>query len=892
MRLVRQSVNSWLWIGLFMCGLLHAQNRQLQGTVQDTLGKPLEYANIIAQPKQTKADIRFAIANEKGHYVLQLDSEVAYDIKVSYLGFSDAVYRLEAQSDAMTHNFIMKSTGQQLKEIVIQYEYKPIEVKKDTLIFDAKAFANGHERKLKELLEKLPGVAVDKKGIITVQGKKVTKMLVEGKSFFGGGSKLAVENIPADAINKVQVLDHFNEVGFMKQVSDSDELAMNVTLKDDKKKFVFGDVEAGAGNNPYYLAHAGLFYYSPKGDVSYIGDLNNMGKSTFTIDDLIRFDGGFSQYLSGQKSFGNLLAFANNDTDVVVNQSKFSALNGSAKLGSLCDFSAFALLSDVLTQNQTTNWNQYLQNNTYSVENKTQNLTNSNTLGMLNMRLSYSPNKNEKWQYNTQLQAANNKMNSYMQSVTLATNNKFETLTQADNLTWKQFLEWHKNYNLRHTSTVVVQHVFEQHSPNSSWLNNQPFNTNILPIQNDAFYRIEQTKKTVNQQLDVMVKHYWLINRLHHLYTAIGNNYQHANYITSEQQRLSNGNIVNWADLGFGNQVFYDLNDAYFGVEYKFKIGKWTSKPGIYLHAYRLQTQQNDGFNALNKVLWQPQWNCEYAISKSETFELNYRLVNAFAEAYQMASRLTLSQYNAVFKGNALLQNEQYHSSMLRYFKNSSLKGFNAHASISFSKKDKSIRNQVEIDGINQYSRPVLQNNPETSWRMQGSVSQRVSKLSVEWNSSLSWFSYVQSMNNMTSSNQRNNQDIGVTLKTASKKWPLVSVTYERGWSQFVGLSTARSMRESWLSEVEISFLKHWTYKADYVLSHNWNVNGQVNSFDVLNTSLMYQRKNSPFLFQVVVQNAGNIQSKNDNSFSDFVISQNQTYILPRVYMLTVSYKL
>ena len=92
-------------------------------------------------------------------------------------------------------------------------------------------------------------------------------MLVEGKSFFGGGSKLAVENIPADALDKIEVIDHFNQVGFMKKVSDSDELAMNVKLKKDKKKFIFGDIEAGAeiaNDNGYYLAHAGLFYYSPK----------------------------------------------------------------------------------------------------------------------------------------------------------------------------------------------------------------------------------------------------------------------------------------------------------------------------------------------------------------------------------------------------------------------------------------------------------------------------------------------------------------------------------------------------------------------------------------------------------------------------------------------------
>ena len=95
----------------------------------------------------------------------------------------------------------------------------PVTVKGDTTTFKTEKFITGEERKLKNVLKKLPGVEVDKKGNVTVQGKKVTKMLVDNKKFFGGNSKLAVENIPANAVGDIEVIDNYNEVAFLKKDS-------------------------------------------------------------------------------------------------------------------------------------------------------------------------------------------------------------------------------------------------------------------------------------------------------------------------------------------------------------------------------------------------------------------------------------------------------------------------------------------------------------------------------------------------------------------------------------------------------------------------------------------------------------------------------------------------
>jgi hypothetical protein len=879
-------------LALLTFSVSFSQTHTITGVVSDSINNPLESANIIALPKSSTAQLKFAISDNKGRYKLDLDNTVEYDVIASYIGFLEEILFIEPNSTIKTHDFKLKSTGQNLKEIVIKHEYTPIVVKKDTLTYDVKAFAKGNERKMKEVLEKLPGVEVDKKGNVTVQGKKVTKMLVEGKSFFGGGSKLAVENIPADALDKIEVIDHFNDVGFMKQVSDSEDLAMNVKLKEDKKKFVFGDVEAGIGNSEYNLVHTGLFYYSPKTNLSFIGDRNNIGRSTFTFEDFLRFDGGVSSFLSGRKSLSNLYSFTNDNRDVVENKSQFGALNFSVDALPKLTVSGYSIFSKVFMASKTENSNEYLQNNSVTFENQLQNNDDHSVLGIGNLKLDYSPNKEEKWYYNAQYQSSTNDINNLINSTTNLNTSTFETISKADNVGVKQYIEWHKSYNAHHTTTFVVNQAYENNTPKKQWFTNQPFLSGLIPLQTDTNYTIEQVRKIKNNSFDALFKHYWIINNFNHLYTIVGNSYGDSNFETSEKQLLTNGTINDFSSAGFGNNVTYTLNDAYLGLEYKFKIGKWTNKQGLYLHNYQLKTKQLEGDYLLSKTLFQPQWNSDYEFNKSESLNFTYRLVNGFPEASQLANRYTLQSYNSVFKGNALLENEQYHSANLRYSKMNMYRGIVWNGMISFNKKVKTTRNQIEINGINQYNTPILTDNPETNYRVNGSVSKKIYRFNLKLNTNLGWFNYIQTLNAITTTSSRNNQDVGITFKTAYKKWPDFSIGYTKGYSQFSGLTKSTFESDEFNSDFEATFLKYWVYKIEYQSLRNTNSNNQSNFFETANTSVRYQKKDSPFGFEFTVNNLFDIKAKNDYTFSDFVISQSKMYILPRVFLFSVSYKL
>ena len=196
---------------------LKAQTITLKGTIKDRLQNPLPYANVIAKPVDVSENLKFAITDDVGFYSVDLKKDKLYNITISYMGFVSDTFKILA-AKSLYKDIILKESQNSLKEITIEL---PVSYKKDTITYNTNKFVTGDERKLKNVLSKLPGVEVNKNGDVTVQGKKITKLLVEGKTFFNGGTKLAIDNIPANAIEKVQVIDNYNEISFLKNMSNS-----------------------------------------------------------------------------------------------------------------------------------------------------------------------------------------------------------------------------------------------------------------------------------------------------------------------------------------------------------------------------------------------------------------------------------------------------------------------------------------------------------------------------------------------------------------------------------------------------------------------------------------------------------------------------------------------
>jgi hypothetical protein len=202
-----------------LCGLLISAGTYAQGSVTgklvDSITKqPLALGTVSVFKADDTTLITYRMSTPDGYFKIpKLPSGKLLRVIISYSGFS--VYRSEFQlqdnEEKELGTIIMTPDLKSLEEILVIAERPPVVIKKDTIEFNASAFSTLPTALVEDLLKKLPGVQVDINGNITVNGRKVNRLLVEGKDFFGSDPRMATRNLPANIIDKIQVTDDKDE---------------------------------------------------------------------------------------------------------------------------------------------------------------------------------------------------------------------------------------------------------------------------------------------------------------------------------------------------------------------------------------------------------------------------------------------------------------------------------------------------------------------------------------------------------------------------------------------------------------------------------------------------------------------------------------------------------
>jgi hypothetical protein len=175
-----------------------------------------------------------------------------------------------------------------LKEIVVESR-TPVRMKGDTLEYNASQFKTKENAVVEELLKKLPGVKVDQGGSITAQGQKVGKVLVDGKEFFGDDPAIATKNLPADMVDKIQVLDKLSDQEEFTGIDEGDKVrTINIITKKDRKKGYFGNSSAGGGPDGKYEGGLNMNSFAGEQQFSLLFKANNVNKSGFSSSELIK----------------------------------------------------------------------------------------------------------------------------------------------------------------------------------------------------------------------------------------------------------------------------------------------------------------------------------------------------------------------------------------------------------------------------------------------------------------------------------------------------------------------------------------------------------------------------------------------------------------------------
>lgn len=292
-----------LVLSLLLTTFFYGQTKEFKitGTIKSAEDKGLlESATVHIERLKDSSIVSYTITDAKGNFeIVGKTSDTKIKLVVSFIGFTAYKKVIDVKSQNIGSIFLKNATT--LDAIVIKSS-APITIKKDTVEFNVKSFKTKADANVEDLLKKLPGVEVDAEGAITVNGKPVNKILVNGKPFFGNDPTITTRNLTKEIIEKIQITDtRTNAKAFSGEDSDGENKTINLTIKKENNKGYFGKVAAGIGTDDRY-EYAGLttrFKQSER--IGLLAGGNNINSPGFSFgNQRLQFGGNNRSFGGGQ----------------------------------------------------------------------------------------------------------------------------------------------------------------------------------------------------------------------------------------------------------------------------------------------------------------------------------------------------------------------------------------------------------------------------------------------------------------------------------------------------------------------------------------------------------------------------------------------------------------
>lgn len=263
-------------VALFLCFLtapkLHAQNI-LKGDIRDEKGTAIGNVNIVLFDGQGETILAYTYSDPKGGFSLSYSSKKdSLMLEIRCIGFETKKIRLVNPHPYFLYA-ILKTAEHGLNEVIIE-DMRAIVKRNDTLNYSVKAFEDKSDRTIIDVIRKLPGIKVSESGQISYQNKPINKFYVDGKDLLEDRYSIASNNLPIDAVDLVQVLQHHQPIKLLDGIEQSDRAAINIKLNDRAKNRLIGNIKAGLGIAPLMRDNnATLLKFSR--DIQFINSLKN-----------------------------------------------------------------------------------------------------------------------------------------------------------------------------------------------------------------------------------------------------------------------------------------------------------------------------------------------------------------------------------------------------------------------------------------------------------------------------------------------------------------------------------------------------------------------------------------------------------------------------------------
>jgi hypothetical protein len=900
-----------LYAALLLSAFFSNAQITLEGVVRDSLNAPLELANVIAINQETKGMEAYGITDEQGKFRLELGKNGTFELQISYVGMQPLKELLTTGEVDLVKSYTLMSENA-LDEVELVYTM-PVTVKGDTLVYDADSFNTGTERKLEDVLENLPGVEINEDGQIEVEGKVVNKLMVNGKDFFDGDTKLATKNIPSKAVDKIQVLRNYSEVGQLRGVTNNqDNVALNIKLREGKENFWFGDITAGAGASPdneLYLLQPKLFYYSPKYSLNFIGDLNNTGEVALTRRDIRNFGGGFrapSRNSGTTLNLGdNSLNFLTDEANALEIENKLATGNFSYSPTKSLDLSGFLIYNSSRVLSRETSFIRYTDPSLGIPDEATeQSSRERSNQALLKLSASFQPNLNNQMDYDVLARVSDDRQNQEAFSSVIGGTTQFDEVTP-----------YSINQNLNYYYTLDEDNIFAFEAQHLL-RNEDPFYNAVLandPGGSDAFdgtarslgldttqtrYDLGQDRRIKSNQLDAKVDYYNILNSKSNLNLTFGVILSRQEFDSRIFQFLDDGTEFNPTPTFNGgrasNDTEYNFSDLYLGVRYRFKAGKFTITPGLSAHAYGNRNIQFGETFEDNFFRLLPEFETLIQLKKSESLTLTYAMRNQFTDVTRLAEGLVLNSFNSLQFGEAELQNALSHNVSLNYSSFNLFNYTNVFARAAYTSNIDQIRSLTNFDNVIRTSTFFNSNFADETVTVFGRVQRTFGKIQASLNASFNYSKINQFIQGQRSVNEGYTQTYTPGIRTNYKVAPNVTLRYRysvtnnnQGGGETKFVTNAPSV------EVDALIWKSVTFRSNYTYTDQDLGNGDSQSFQNWDASLSYRKdRDSKWEYEIRATNILNIDAQVRNSANNLSVFVSETFIQPRFLTFRFIYTL
>ena len=683
----------------------------VKGTLKDSSQtRPLSGATISVLSRSDSSVVSVGLSGKEGDFKLQNIAFGSYILQISFMGYEtvEMPFTLSSNNPVFQTGAVYLQPLPKLMEDII-VKTSPITINGDTTDISVSQFKTIPNATAEDLLKKLPGVEVEKDGTIKTQGEKVTRVLVNGKRFFGKDPKMATRNLPADMIERIQMIDSKSEQSEFSGFDDGERVqTINIITKKDKKNGVFGKGSISAGTEGRTASAASVNIFQGNRQLSFIAQSNNINNQQFTVQDFL---GTMTTESSSRRQNANI--FSANPNSIATTHA--GGLNYSDLWGTKTQVNGSYFYDNI---NAVQNRNRFRE--TFF----------PNDSSLFNTNETKSDNRNKSHRLNLEVERNFDSFNSILirpelnlqQTNNFTEINSFTTRGKTVNLnTVNNFIHTYTSgYNF--SNSVLYRHRFKKPGRSFSINLTQKLNTNDWNRDNVAYTlrpsgRLDTLDQVSSNNRDgkTSAANVSLTERISdRSQVELTYAYNHtANQADQETFRLNKTTGRYDVEVGNLTNQFRNTNVSHrAGFNYRLQLA-----PDLNLSAgLAVQHAELESFNLSKETNIQqsfnnlfPNFNLTYRKSRRKSLRLTYRGITRQPAITQLQDVLDNSRVLHIRSGNPALKQEFVNDLIFRYntFNPSTLRqlSVNVNGSITSNKiaNTNTINNTsdtIEVDGF------------------------------------------------------------------------------------------------------------------------------------------------------------------------------------------------